>query len=136
MTSFRTEIVGLTPRDQVMLRALLGAIPAFTGLAWSPLDRESRSVHFVDVDSPVGHRYWRGLTEAQRRDDSIALAYSLPTQIDAQARWLTKPIRSRALTDALLLMLHSPDRDVAPVVIDAPAPTLLRRLVGLRKAAR
>lgn len=136
MTPFRTEMVGLTDRDQVMLRALLAALPETTGMTWQPQDAKARTVHFVDVDSPVGHRYWRGLDELQRRDDSIALAYTLPVQIDAQSRWLTKPVRTRALQDALHQLLVQAREPVAPTLTETVVPSLLQRIASQHRMAR
>lgn len=142
MTSFRTEIIGLNDRDQVMLRALLANLQTRSDLQWVPDDNSAGTVHFVDVESPVGHRYWRGLSESEQRGRAIALAYRTPTHIDAQARWLGKPIRSGAL-QATLMELFGSDRHSTPhpeLMVSAPIThrrvALLQRLEAFRETMR
>lgn len=146
MTLFRTEIVGLNDRDQIMLKALLATIQSRIGVQWVPHDRTALTVHFVDVESPVGHRYWRGLSDIERRDSSIALAYNTPTHIDAQSRWITKPVRVGALQTVLMEVLNAAERpalrQTEAVVVAQIGPmrprreALLQRLEAFRGAAR
>lgn len=136
MPHFRTEIVGLTERDQFMLRAVLAALETRIAATWSPHDKAARTLHFVDIDSPVGHRYWRGLDEHERRESSIVLAYKSPPQLETQAHWLGKPFRARTVQDLLFRVFDEPA--AAEVIVELPpAPlSLLGRLNALRSAAR
>lgn len=123
MIQFRTEIVAVTDRDSVMLRAMLSALGDRAGLRWTPGDDSAPTIHFVDVDNAGGHRYWRGLDDVARRDRSIALAYTTPLLLDARSHWLAKPIRARPMQQLLADLLEATrPAIVMPIVAPEPPP--------------
>src|SRR5215469_7491736 len=91
--SYRAEMVGLSERDRTLLRSLLAASQARTGIRWDG-GASQPPVHFIDVDGQAGAEFWQSLSANARRDAAIVISTSQP---NAGTRWLPKPLRSASL---------------------------------------
>lgn len=98
--SYRAEMVGLSERDRTLLRSLLQATQARTGVRWDG-GAGHPAVHFIDIDGQAGAEFWQSLNEAERRDAAIVVSSKPPA--DA-VRWLAKPLKSASLLAALTIM--------------------------------
>lgn len=98
--SYRAEMIGLSERDRTLLRSLLQATQARTGVRWDG-GAGQPAVHFIDIDGQAGAEFWQSLSEAERRDAAIVVSNAPPA--DA-ARWLAKPLRSASLLAALTII--------------------------------
>ena len=96
--SYRAEMTGLSERDRNMLRSLLAATQARTGLHWDG-DATQPRVHFIDIDTPEGADFWQSLGDAERRQSTILVSQTAPAAQDTA--WLPKPLRSSALLNTL-----------------------------------
>ncbi|HET7063445.1 MAG TPA: hypothetical protein VFI49_04150 [Rudaea sp.] len=95
--SYRAEMIGLSERDRTLLRSLLQATQARTGVRWDG-GAGQPAVHFIDVDGQAGAEFWQSLGEAERRDAAIVVSAMTPGE---PVRWLAKPLRSASLLAAL-----------------------------------
>lgn len=136
--SFRAEMTGLSDRDRTLLRSLLQATQARTGVHWDGGVNQP-CVHFVDVDSPQGAEFLQSLGENQRASSAIVIAQNAPAD---DANWLPKPLRSSGLINALEKMTSAPAIPAAPpapiqatvVAPTSPAPVQRRLLEFLEQA--
>jgi hypothetical protein len=119
--SFRAEMIGLSERDRTLLRSLLQATQARTGVRWDG-GAGQPAVHFIDVDGQAGAEFWQSLSEAERRDAAIVVSAMTPGE---PVRWLAKPLRSASLLAALadLPMGTAP---AAPAQAATPAAPAVR----------
>jgi hypothetical protein len=90
-------MIGLSERDRTLLRSLLQATQARTGVRWDG-GAGQPAMHFIDVDGQAGAEFWQSLSEAERRDAAIVVSAMTPGE---PARWLAKPLRSASLLAAL-----------------------------------
>jgi hypothetical protein len=95
--SYRAEMVGLSERDRTLLRSLLAASQARTGIRWDG-GATQPPVHFIDIDGQAGAEFWQSLSDDARRDAAIVISTAQPP--DA-TRWLPKPLRSTSLLGVL-----------------------------------
>jgi hypothetical protein len=109
--SYRAEMVGLSDRDRTLLRSLLAASQARTGIRWDGGPNQPQ-VHFIDIDGQAGAEFWQSLAESDRRDAAIVVSSAPPSEA---ARWLPKPLRSISLLGVLEHM-------TPPVRAPVPAP--------------
>ena len=114
--SCRAEFTALSERDRTLLRSLLAATQARTGLRWDG-GANQRVVHFVDVDNPAGAEFFRALSESERREATVALSSAAQP---AAVRWLSKPLRSATLLDVLAQMPLANGTTAAPAPTSAP----------------
>jgi hypothetical protein len=124
--SYRAEMVGLSERDRTLLRSLLAASQARTGIRWDG-GAAQPPVHFIDIDGQAGAEFWQSLPDDARRDAAIVISSAQPA--DA-TRWLPKPLRSASLLGVLEKMTL-PARPPAPATPPssqpaAPAPARAR----------
>ncbi len=95
--SYRAEMIGLSERDRTLLRSLLQATQARTGVRWDG-GAGQPALYFIDVDGQAGAEFWQSLSEAERRDATIVVSAMTPGE---PVRWLAKPLRSASLLAAL-----------------------------------
>ena len=107
--SYRAEMIGLSDRDRMLLRSLLAATQARTGVRWDG-DAAQPAVQFVDVDGQAGAEFWQSVGDGHR-ESIIVLASTAPA---GAVRWLPKPLRSTSLLDVLQQMTL-PARPPAPL---------------------
>src|SRR5947209_5004468 len=98
--SCRAEFTALSERDRTLLRSLLAATQARTGVRWDG-GASQPLIHFVDVDNPAGADFFRALSDSERREAAIVLSSAAQP---AAVRWLSKPLRSATLLDVLAQM--------------------------------
>ena len=127
--SYRAEMTGLSERDRTLLRSLLAASQARTGIRWDGGAAEP-AVHFIDVDTPAGADFWQSLPESDRRYAAIVIGV---TQPPGGVLWLSKPLRSASLLVVLERMKQPPRVPPAPAPVVAataakPAPKVARIL--------
>ena len=108
--SYRAEMIGLSDRDRMLLRSLLAATQARTGVRWDG-DAGQPAVQFVDVEGQAGAEFWQSLGDDARRESIIVLATNAPA---GAIRWLPKPLRSTSLLD-ILQQMTLPARAPAPL---------------------
>jgi hypothetical protein len=135
--SFRAEMTGLSERDRTLLRSLLHATQARTGIHWDG-DTNHPSVHFVDIDSPQGSHFWDSLGADRSRSATIVIAQHAPHNRD-DANWLPKPLRSSGVIYALEKMrthiaASAPTTPTLPAA-PASAPIIQRRLLEFLEQA-
>jgi hypothetical protein len=116
--SCRAEMIGLSERDRTLLRSLLAASQARTGMRWDG-DASQPGVYFIDLDGQEGADFWQSLDDFVRRDATIVLSTRSPAE---GVRWLPKPLRSAALLSVLETMLL-PARQPAAATAAAGAQT-------------
>jgi hypothetical protein len=90
-------MIGLSERDRTLLRSLLQATQARTGLRWDGGPQHA-AVHFIDIDGHEGAAFWQSLADADRRDAAIVISAAAPV---AGTHWLPKPLRSVSLLGVL-----------------------------------
>ena len=95
--SYRAEMIGLSERDRTLLRSLLQATQARTGVRWDG-GAGQPAVHFIDVDGQAGADFWQSLSQTERRDAAVVVSAMTPGE---PVRWLAKPLRSASLLAAL-----------------------------------
>jgi len=95
--SYRAEMIGLSERDRTLLRSLLQATQARTGVRWDG-GAGQPALYFIDVDGQAGAEFWQSLSEAERRDAAVVVSAMTPGE---PVRWLAKPLRSASLLAAL-----------------------------------
>jgi hypothetical protein len=113
--SYRAEMVGLSERDRTLLRSLLAASQARTGIRWDG-GASHPPVYFIDTDGQSGAEFWQSLAEDARRDAAIVVSSAPPSE---PVRWLPKPLRSTSLLsvlDEMSVPLRAPSAA-------SPAPT-------------
>ncbi len=138
--SYRAEMIGLSERDRTLLRSLLQAIQARTGVRWDG-GAGQPAVYFIDVDGQAGAEFWQSLSEAERRDAAIVVSSMTPGE---PVRWLAKPLRSTGLLAALAdLQLGTasaaPAQSTPPVTaprVEAAAPAGPRLLLDVLDGPR
>lgn len=113
--SFRAEMTGLSDRDRTLLRSLLQATQARTGMHWDG-NAGAPSVHFVDTDSAEGADFLTSLGDGERRSSTIVLGQNAPTD----AIRMVKPLRSTALIEALAKIAVPTAVKVAPTPAAQP----------------
>ena len=118
--SYRAEMIGLSERDRTLLRSLLQATQARTGVRWDG-GAGQPAVHFIDVDGQAGAEFWQSLGEAERRDAAIVVSAMTPGE---PVRWLAKPLRSASLLAALADMPlgTAPVTPAQAATLATPAP--------------
>ena len=114
--SYRAEMVGLSERDRTLLRSLLAASQARTGIRWDG-GAGQPAVHFIDIDGQPGAEFWQSLAAEERRDAAIVISAAEPA---GGALWLPKPLRSASLL-GVLEQMTLPVRGPAPAAAK-PAP--------------
>jgi hypothetical protein len=95
--AYRAEMVGLSERDRTLLRSLLAATQARTGMRWDG-GATQPAMHFIDIDGREGADFWQSFDEIARRDAAIVVSNTAPAD---GARWLPKPLRSATLLGVL-----------------------------------
>lgn len=116
--TYRAEMVGLAERDRTLLRSLLAASQARTGIRWDGGPAQP-AVHFIDMDGQEGAAFWQSLSEADRRDAVVLVSATEPANV---ARWLPKPMRSVTLLRVLEQLKQVARAPAAPAVAAAPQP--------------
>ena len=118
--SYRAEMVGLSERDRTLLRSLLAASQARTGIRWDGAAGQP-AVHFIDIDGQPGAEFWQSLDSEERRDAAIVISTADPAD---GTRWLPRPLRSASLL-GVLEQMKLPVRGPAPAPArQAPTATL------------
>jgi len=123
--AYRAEMVGLSDRDRTLLRSLLAATQARTGMRWDG-GATQPAVHFIDVDGREGADFWQSLDEIARRDAAIVISNTAPA--DA-TRWLPKPLRSATLLGVLEKFALPVRAAQAPLTQSADATSAAKRVV-------
>jgi hypothetical protein len=90
-------MVGLSERDRTLLRSLLAASQARTGIRWDGAANQP-VVHFIDIDGQPGAEFWQSLATEERRDAAIVISAAEPAD---GTRWLPRPLRSASLLGVL-----------------------------------
>ncbi len=125
--SYRAEMVGLSERDRTLLRSLLQATQARTGVRWDG-GAGQPAVHFIDIDGQAGAEFWQSLSETERRDAAIVVSGASPAD---PARWLAKPLRSASLLAALANMpFGAAQAPQSAPTAQAPAPASVEAPTG------
>ena len=113
--SCRAEFTALSERDRTLLRSLLAATQARTGMRWDG-GANHTVVHFIDVDNAAGADFFRSLKDSERRESAIVLSSAAQP---GAVRWLAKPLRSATLLD-VLSQLSLANRSSAPAAAVTP----------------
>jgi hypothetical protein len=121
-------MVGLSERDRTLLRSLLAATQARTGIRWDGAAHQP-PVHFIDIDGQAGAEFWQSLPEDERRDAAIVLSSAPPS---SPAAWLPKPLRSASLLSALEQMVLRVRAPAPAPVAPVRPPTQPATTVGVR----
>lgn len=95
--SYRAEMIGLSERDRTLLRSLLAASQARTGMRWDG-DANQPQVYFIDIECQPGADFWQSLAGSAAREAAIVVSSAPPSE---PARWLPKPLRSATLLSVL-----------------------------------
>jgi hypothetical protein len=114
-------MIGLSERDRTLLRSLLQATQARTGMRWDG-GAGQPAVYFIDVDGQAGAEFWQSLSETDRRDAAIVVSAMTPGE---PVRWLAKPLRSGSLLAALAdLQLRTASAPAQAATQAAPAANI------------